>query len=71
LGTLDIAPNTKLVLTYDEKGSMKATLVFGCAMPRRRKQQVKLLPRKLVALVKLIQLKAAYGYLLSAGAAAQ
>ena len=30
LGRLDIAPNTKLVLTYDDKGNVKAMLVYGC-----------------------------------------
>src|ERR1044072_9526313 len=32
LGQLDIAPNTKLVLTYDEKGNIKAVIVYGCAI---------------------------------------
>src|SRR4030095_9229804 len=32
LGTLDIAPNTKLVLTYDENGRLKITIVYGCAI---------------------------------------
>src|SRR5215510_14098280 len=32
LGTLDIAPNTKLVLTYDESGHAKAVIIFGCAL---------------------------------------
>jgi hypothetical protein len=32
LGTLDIAPNTKLVLTYDENGNVKATIIFGCVI---------------------------------------
>ena len=32
LGKLDIAPNTKLVLTYDEHGNVKALLVYGCAI---------------------------------------
>src|SRR6185436_18667796 len=32
LGTLDIAPNTKLVLTYDENGNVKALLIYGCAI---------------------------------------
>lgn len=32
LGTVDIAPNTKLILTYDQNGNVKATLVFGCAV---------------------------------------
>jgi len=38
LGTLDIAPNTKLVLTYDENGNVKATLVFGCAVLTTKKK---------------------------------
>ena len=38
LGTLDIAPNTKLVLTYDENGNVKATLVFGCAILAAKKK---------------------------------
>lgn len=38
LGTLDIAPNTKLVLTYDENGNVKATLVFGCAILTAKKK---------------------------------
>ncbi len=32
LGTLDIAPNTKLVLTYDDDGNVKALVIFGCAV---------------------------------------
>ncbi len=32
LGSLDIAPNTKLVLTYDDQGNVKATIIFGCAI---------------------------------------
>ena len=32
LGTLDIAPNTKLVLTYDDEGNVKALVIFGCAV---------------------------------------
>src|SRR5215203_2855755 len=32
LGSLDIAPNTKLVLTYDEKGNVKAVIIYGCAI---------------------------------------
>lgn len=32
LGTLDIAPNTKLVLTYSEKENVRAFLIFGCAV---------------------------------------
>ena len=38
LGTLDIAPNTKLVLSYDENGNVKATLVFGCAILTTKKK---------------------------------
>jgi hypothetical protein len=38
LGSLDIAPNTKLVLTYDQNGNMKATLVFGCAILAAKKK---------------------------------
>lgn len=32
LGSLDIAPNTKLVLTYDDDGNVKVLLIFGCAV---------------------------------------
>ena len=32
LGTLDIAPNTKLILTYDDDGNVKALIIFGCAV---------------------------------------
>ncbi|HSB26924.1 MAG TPA: hypothetical protein VLE19_03665 [Pyrinomonadaceae bacterium] len=38
LGTLDIAPNTKLVLTYDDKGNVKATIIFGCAILTAKKK---------------------------------
>src|ERR1043165_9214206 len=38
LGTLDIAPNTKLVLTYDEKGNVKAVIIFGCAVLTAKKK---------------------------------
>lgn len=38
LGTLDIAPNTKLILTYDENGHVKATLVYGCAVLTAKKK---------------------------------
>jgi hypothetical protein len=31
LGSLEIAENTKLVLTYDDQGNMKAVIVYGCA----------------------------------------
>src|SRR6476469_3456137 len=38
LGTLDIAPNTKLVLTFDENGHIKVTLVYGCAIVTAKKK---------------------------------
>lgn len=38
LGTLDIAPNTKLVLTYDEEGNVKAVILFGCAILTAKKK---------------------------------
>src|SRR5215217_1289923 len=38
LGQLDIAPNTKLVLTYDENGNVKALLVYGCAVLTAKKK---------------------------------
>jgi hypothetical protein len=38
LGSLDIAPNTKLVLTYDEKGNVKAVIIFGCAILAAKKK---------------------------------
>ena len=38
LGTLDIAPNTKLVLTYDDQGNVKAVIIFGCAILTAKKK---------------------------------
>lgn len=38
LGTLDIAPNTKLVLTYDDKGNVKVVIVTGCAILTTKKK---------------------------------
>ena len=38
LGTLDVAPNTKLVLTYDDQGNVKAVLVYGCAILTAKKK---------------------------------
>jgi len=38
LGTLDIAPNTKFVLTYDDKGNVKAMLVYGCVILAAKKK---------------------------------
>lgn len=32
LGSLDIAPDTKLVLTFDDQRNVKVVLVFGCAI---------------------------------------
>jgi hypothetical protein len=38
LGSLDIAPNTKLVLTYDDQGNVKALIVYGCAILSAKKK---------------------------------
>jgi hypothetical protein len=38
LGVLDIAPNTKLVLTYDEQGNVKVMLLQGCAVLATKKK---------------------------------
>jgi hypothetical protein len=38
LGSLDIAPNTKLVLTYDDNGNVKAVIIFGCAILTAKKK---------------------------------
>lgn len=38
LGSLDIAPNTKLVLTYDEQGNVKVVLLAGCAILHAKKK---------------------------------
>jgi hypothetical protein len=38
LGTLDIAPNTKLILTYDDQGNVKAVIVYGCAILSAKKK---------------------------------
>ncbi len=38
LGTLDIAPNTKLVLTYDDKGNVKAMIIYGCVILAAKKK---------------------------------
>src|SRR6185369_7095928 len=38
LGVLDIAPNTKLVLTYDDQGNVKALLLYGCAILTAKKK---------------------------------
>ena len=39
LGTVDISPNTKVVLTF-EKGSIKAVVVYGCVIVTARKDTV-------------------------------
>jgi len=36
LGTVDIAPNTKLVLTFDDQRNFKATVAFGCVKVNAR-----------------------------------
>jgi len=38
LGSLDIAPNTKLVLTYDDNGNVKALLIYGCVVLTAKKK---------------------------------
>ena len=38
LGSLDIEPNTKLVLTYDDQGNVKALLIYGCAVLTAKKK---------------------------------
>jgi hypothetical protein len=38
LGSLDIAPNTKLVLTYDDQGNVKVLIVYGCAILTAKKK---------------------------------
>jgi hypothetical protein len=38
IGTLDIAPNTKVVLTYDDQGNVKALLVYGCVILTAKKK---------------------------------
>ena len=37
LGSLDISPSTKLVLTYDDEGNIKAVIVTGCAILTAKK----------------------------------
>lgn len=37
LGTLDIAPNTKLRIDVDENGNVKITLISGCAVLRTKR----------------------------------
>lgn len=37
LGSVDLAPNTKIKLTFDENGNLKVTLISGCAIIRANK----------------------------------
>lgn len=37
LGTLDIAPNTKVMLTFDEQRNFKAVVMYGCAILTAKK----------------------------------
>jgi|ERR1051325_5338697 hypothetical protein len=37
LGSLDIAPNTKVVLTFDDQRNVKASVVYGCVILRAKK----------------------------------
>ena len=37
LGSLDIAPNTKVALTFDEQANVKAMVTFGCVILRAAK----------------------------------
>lgn len=38
VGSLDIAPNSKLVLTYDDQGNVKALIIYGCAVLTAKKK---------------------------------
>src|ERR1051325_536107 len=38
LGSLDIAPNTKVLLTYDDQGNVKALLIYGGAILTAKKK---------------------------------
>jgi len=40
LGSLDIAANTKLLLTYDDAGNLKATISYGCAVLTAKKKAI-------------------------------
>jgi hypothetical protein len=37
LGVLDIAPNTRLILTFDENGNVKVVVIRGCAILKTKK----------------------------------
>jgi hypothetical protein len=38
LGSVDIAPNTKVVVTYDDQGNLKALIINGCVTVRAKKK---------------------------------
>ena len=38
LGSLDIAPNTKLILTYDDDGNVKVVVIVGCVVLAAKKK---------------------------------
>src|SRR6185295_9666649 len=38
LGSLDIAPNTKLILTYDDDGNVKVVVIIGCVVLAAKKK---------------------------------
>ena len=38
LGSLDIAPNTKLILTYDDDGNVKVVVIVGCVVLAAKKR---------------------------------
>lgn len=40
LGTVDIAPNTKFVLTFDDQGNFKALVTFGCVKVTARTKAI-------------------------------
>jgi len=37
LGTLDLAPNTRLQLSYDDSGRVRVRLIAGCAILRQKR----------------------------------
>ena len=57
LGTLDIAPNTKLVLTYDDQGNVKALLIYGCAILTAKKKTNGEIATEQGSLARLIRLR--------------
>src|SRR5215216_1406587 len=38
LGSLDIAPNTKIILTYDDDGNVKVVVIVGCVVLAAKKK---------------------------------